>query len=297
MGRMAARDRAGAGGTGAGRRASAALVLLALLVLTGPARADNVDILLADLASGRDYKVRLAAAISLSRLADPRAIPGLLTALDDKDKTVRGAAVLGLGKLIDASTSESTRKRAIAALDKVAKGDPTDSATKQAIKVRDALAKLVTAAPIIKGGLYIDLAPMSSKAKGAEGLRDLMRATVETGVVKLDTRIMVAWPTGTPPGQKDLDKHAIRGFHIDGNILDVTVTEKGSASLVSCKLSMLIATYPGKSIFGFLEGGAKVQGSNTPKDIELAKRDCVQAVVEDLVAKKIMPTIRTKAGP
>ena len=131
----------------------------------------------------------------------------------------------------------------------------------------------------------------------AEGLRDLMRATVKKGLIKLDPKILLAWPSGKDPTQKELDKAVVRGYHLDGNILDVTVAEKGAASLVSCKISMLLATFPGKSIFGFLEGGARVQASNTAKDIELAKQDCVTAVVEDLVAKKIMPTIRTKAGP
>lgn len=292
------RDRVGwTGSTGRASLIAVALAFLVLLVGLGSARADNVDKLLGDLKSGRDYKVRLSAALSLAKLGDPRAIPGLLTALDDADKTVRGAAVVGLGKLVDGSTSDSTRQRAIAALDKLAKGDPGDAVTKQAIKVRDTIAKLATASPLVKGGLYIDLAPFSAKAKGAEAMRDLMRATVQKGLVRLDPKIMVAWPGGKAPTQKDLDKISARGFHVDGNILDLSVTQKGSASLVSCKISMLIATYPGKSIFGFLEGGARVQGSNNPKDIEAAKQDCVVAVVEDLVAKKIMPTIRTKAGP
>lgn len=276
---------------------AAAAVVLALLV--GVARADDVDDLLGDLKNGRDYKVRLAAALALTKRGDVRAIPGLLAALDDKDRNVRTTAVIGLGKLVDASSAESTRKRVIAALDEVAKGDPGDTATKQAIKVRDAIAKLGSAgsAKITQGGAYFDLAPMSAKAPGAEALRDLMRATVIKGLKRVDAGNMLEWPGGKAPTVKDLERAQVRGYHVDGNILEVTVTEKGAASLVSCRISMLIATYPGKSIFGFLEGGAKVQGSNTAKDIELAKQDCVTAVVEDLVAKKIMPTIRTKAGP
>lgn len=272
-------------------------MVLVLLALIAPARADNVDILLRDLQTGRDYKVRLSAALSLAKLADPRAIPGFLAALDDKDKAVRGAAVVGLGKLIDDSSSESTRKRAIAALDKVAKGDPNDTATKQAIKVRDAIAKLGATTAIVKGGMYIDLAPFSFKPKGAEALRDLMRTTAQKGLQKLDSKIMLAWPGGKAPTQKDFDRSQIRGYHVDGTIVDLGVTTKGSGALVSCRISMLIATFPGKSIFGFLEGGAKVTASNTARDIEAAKQDCVAAVVEDLVAKKIMPTIRSKAGP
>lgn len=288
------RDRAGAGRTGHRSLAAAALVLVAVI---GTARADNVDVLLGELESGRDYKVRLAAALSLAKLDDPRAIPAFIAALDDSDKAVRAAAVVGLGKVVDASTPEATRKQAIEALDRVAKGDPNDTATRQAKKVRDALAKLAPAAAIVTGGMYIDLTPMSAKIPDGEAMRVLMRATVEKGLRRLDPAIMLTWPGGKSPTQKDLDRSKVRGYHVDGNILDLTVTPKGSQTLVTCKISMLIATYPGKSIFGFLEGGAKVQGSNTASDIALAKQDCVTAVVEDLVAKKIMPTIRTKAGP
>jgi hypothetical protein len=57
----------------------------------------------------------------------------------------------------------------------------------------------------------------------------------------------------------------------------------------------LLASYPEKSIFGLLNGGASVQASGS--DVALAREDCVSAVVEDLIAKKIVPTINTKAGP
>jgi hypothetical protein len=288
------RDRAGAGRIGHRSLAAAALMLVAVI---GTAQADDVDVLLGELESGRDYKVRLSAALSLARLDDPRAIPAFIAALDDSDKAVRAAAVVGLGKVVDASTPEATRKQAIEALDRVAKGDPADTATRQAKKVRDALAKLAPATAIVTGGMYIDLTPMSAKIPDGEAMRVLMRATVEKGLRRLDPTIMLTWPGGKSPTQKDLDRSKVRGYHVDGNILDLTVTPQGSATLVTCKISMLIATYPGKSIFGFLEGGAKVQGSNTASDIALAKQDCVTAVVEDLVAKKIMPTIRTKAGP
>jgi len=60
---------------------------------------------------------------------------------------------------------------------------------------------------------------------------------------------------------------------------------------------MLLASFPDKSIFGMLNGGAKVQGSAAAKDIDPAGEDCVTAVVEDLIAKKIVPTINSKVLP
>jgi hypothetical protein len=46
-------------------------------------------------------------------------------------------------------------------------------------------------------------------------------------------------------------------------------------------------------MFGFLKGGASVQGGSNE---DLDKADCVSAVIEDMVMKKIIPAIKTKAG-
>jgi len=86
------------------------------------------------------------------------------------------------------------------------------------------------------------------------------------------------------------------GFYIDGTLNELKVKESGSSTTVSCKINMLLASYPDKSIFGLLNGGASVQASGRSTDIDLAREDCVSAVVEDLIAKKIVPTINIKAG-
>jgi hypothetical protein len=60
---------------------------------------------------------------------------------------------------------------------------------------------------------------------------------------------------------------------------------------------MFLASFPDKSVFGFLNGGAKVQASASPREVTLATQDCVAAVVESLITKQIVPTIKSKAGP
>jgi hypothetical protein len=101
------------------------------------------------------------------------------------------------------------------------------------------------------------------------------------------------WPGGTP-SKSALAAKKIDGFYVDGTLNTLTIKQSGSSSIVSCKISMLLASYPDKSVFGFLNGGASVQASSSEKDTELASEDCVSAVVEDLIAKKIVPTICTK---
>ena len=57
---------------------------------------------------------------------------------------------------------------------------------------------------------------------------------------------------------------------------------------------MLLADFPDKSVFGFLNGGASVTASSSQGDQDLAAEDCVTAVIENLIANKIVPTIKSK---
>jgi hypothetical protein len=50
-------------------------------------------------------------------------------------------------------------------------------------------------------------------------------------------------------------------------------------------------------MFAFPNGSADVDaGSSNPRAIADATSDCVGAVIEDLVATKVVPTLKAKAG-
>lgn len=278
-----------------GRLAVVLVALVALVAAPRLASADNVETLIGDLSGSSDYKVRLSAAASLAKLGDPRAIRPLIRALGkDSDKTVRGAAAVALGKLVTSETDPDLRAEAIAALGKAAKSDKDNFVKKQAKKWGDKLEQLEGGGGGGGGGtIYVDLGDMSAKTDDAAAMKKLMRTTTEKTFGKNASGMATKW-AGGKPSKKDLK--TIQAFHVDGTLNEVTTKPKGSAMIVSCKVNMLIATYPEKSMFGFLNGGASVQASNDPSDIELAKKDCVAAVVEDLVIKKIIPTIKAKAG-
>lgn len=275
-----------------------AVVILVLGVVAAPARADNVDTLISDLKSGSDYKVRLSAALSLAKLGEKRAIPAFIVALSDKDKTVRGAAALALGKLIDARTSAAQRTQVQTALERVVAKESSEVVKNQALKALTTIKAIGSTAVAVTGSVYIDVGPMSSKAKDGDNvkLKALMKKTAEKTFGAKGKDLMVTWPGGKVPTRKDLDAKKVSGFHVDGTLTELLVKRKGSAATVTCKVSMLIATYPEKSVFAFLDGGASVTASDDATDIRLAGEDCLAAVVEDLVAKKMIPTIRIKAG-
>lgn len=260
------------------------------------AHADRIDRLISQLESDDDYKVRLSAASSLAKTGDQRAIPALTKALlNDDDKNVRGLAATALGKLIDSKTSKKKREKARDALESAAKDDKASVVRKQAKRALAQLDALNSSGAGSAAGIYVNVGAMSDKASSDGKMRSLMRKTVEKTIKKkAATQMTTDWPGGKEPSAKQLAAKKAKGFHVDGTLVSLTTETKGSMTLVSCKISMLIATYPKKSMFGFLDGGAKVQAGSSATDVQYAQEDCVAAVVEDLVARKIIPTIQSK---
>src|SRR3954469_23884743 len=87
-----------------------AVIVAAIIALVNPrlAHADNVDTLINQLNNDDSDKVRLSAALNLTRNGDQKAILPMVKALgNDSDKNVRGACAVGLGKLVTASTKSS----------------------------------------------------------------------------------------------------------------------------------------------------------------------------------------------
>ena len=203
-------------------------------------------------------------------------------------KTVRGVAAASLAKVIDASVDKKTRDRVLAALKSSMKSDSNDFVREQAKKSFNVLSKITSGSA---GKIYVDVGTMS--AKGDEAIQKLMRSEAEKALSKAGSNFRVG---GKSPTKKQMRSKGFSAFHIDGSIVSLTTTKESSATLVTCKISMLIATYPKKSMFGFLKGGASVQASRSARDIALAKQDCVAAVVEDLVKKRIVPTILGRAN-
>src|SRR4051812_29369622 len=92
------------------------VVAIGLLLWGRPARGDTIDTSIRQMGDS-SYKVRLAAALALSKSRDPRAVIALADALQkDDDSTVRRVAALALGKMIDARTAEDARELGLDAL-------------------------------------------------------------------------------------------------------------------------------------------------------------------------------------
>jgi HEAT repeats len=269
------------------------LIPVFVLLVQGTAAAEDVDRLVVQLKED-DHKLRLSAAINLGNLGDKRAIPALTSALTDTNDSVRSAAVTSLGILVDGSTDQNTRQRVLTALDRLVKRDGNKHVQKQALNAYDRIRKLPTQS-LPSGGIYVNIGAMGTKAtQASDKLKRLMRTTTEQTFSKRASSMMTAWPAGGEPSAQQLRASKTSAYHVDGTLVTLETQNKGSATLVSCKVSMLIAKYPEKSMFGFLEGKASVESGSSPSEIQYAQEDCVTAVVEDLVSKKIIPTIQKR---
>jgi hypothetical protein len=276
-------------------------LLFTLIVLARVAHADGVDTLVKQLGDS-SQKIRLAAALNLAKAGDERAIlPLSKTLLQDKDASVRAAAAVGLGKLVGSSTKSSIKGLVVANLKTAAANDGSETVKQQAQKALTTITgggtTTTTGTTVATGGkgIYVNVGPMSSKTTSANNtkLRALMVKTTEKTLTKVASAMQQTWPGGLP-SKTALAQKGVSGFYVDGtlNVLDVKVA--GSGATISCKVSMLLADFPDKSVFGFLNGGASVTASSSQSDQDLASEDCVTAVIENLIATKIVPTIKSK---
>src|SRR5207247_1137647 len=147
--------------------------------------------------------------------------------------------------------------------------------------------------------IYVNIGPMASTT-GDPAVDAKLKGVMVKVANKTMTRISsnmasmpLAWSSGEP-SKAVFNPRLTSGFYIDGTVEELKVKETGSSMTVSCKINMLLASYPDRNIFGFLKGAASVQASGSRTEIAFAREDCVSAVVEDLIAKQIVPTITTK---
>jgi HEAT repeats len=271
----------------AGSRIAAACFVAVVCLWAAPAQADRVDDLARQLTDDPDYKVRLSAALNLGRLGDRRGVGPLTSALGDSDKTVRGVAAATLGKLVDAQVAEPTRTRIATELGRLAADDPDSFVRSQAARSA-ATIRAIRTAPATRG-VYVEIGPLTDASK--RGNKDLIpgmrRKLAEALGQKLPSLLSVR------PSESELSR--IASFYVDGTVTSLTV-QKGPPASVVCKVKLLLATYPGKSMFAFLDGGGEASSAGTSeRAIAEAASECVEAVVEDM-AGKLVPQIQARSA-
>ncbi len=272
------------------------VLAITMLFAARLAHADKIDDLIGDLDNDSD-RVRLTAVLALTNQQAPRSIPGLVKRMLDsgEKKNIRGLAANALGEVVSkGSPSAAQKKAAIDALTK-AKNDPEPFVS---AKAEAALSNagssgggVTPTAPGSYLGVYVNVGPFSAKDPAHKAA---MKKTADSKLSQLQPSWAQTWAGGGQPTAVQLAQKKFAGFYIDGTLDSVTVNKSGSTATVTCKVNAYLAEFPSKNIIAPGNGSANVQGGTSARDIELGTQDCVQAVIESLITKRIVPTIKSK---
>jgi len=283
-------------------RALAVVAACWMLAGAHPASADTVESAVHQLGDG-GYKVRLAAALSLSKSHDPRAVIALAGALrDDESATIRRVAALALEKMVDARTAVDARELALGALENAAQKDIDQKVRDTAAHVLKALSELRTkrAKPARgdKPEVFVNVDGTQDQSKQLpSGAGDRLTKIVKSRIE--GKGYATTWPSGGLPSVAELSSSRSRGFIVAAAVKKIEVSKQGTQTQIACTLVVRVAPWTGKdggerweaNRAASASGSAKATTGLRDRDIENGKRDCLEAVADDVTSRQIVPFI------
>jgi len=291
-------------------------VLTAWLLLFGRvARADSIDVNIRQMTDS-SYKVRLAAALALSKSHDPRAVIALADALErDAESTIRRVAALALGKMIEARTAEDARELGLEALADAGANDRDPKVRATALRAQQDLSGLrrrkkdpketgenKVAARTDRPGVFVNIDSATDQSNvapsdaGPRLLKILKRGIERTGYA-------TTWPGGLPT-QIELTASHARAFIVATSVKKIEISKISHQTQVSCKVEIRVAPWSGTdggekweaNKAASATGSAKAVTGNSDREIAGGVRDCLEAVAEDVTARQVMPFLKRLAN-
>lgn len=287
-------------------------VITACLLLCGVARADTIDVNIRQMGDS-GTRVRLAAALALSKSHDPRAVIALADALErDRDPTIRRVAALALGKMIDARTADDARELGLEALAQAADIDrdaKVRTTAQQAQQDLSGLRRRKKAQPAAvtqhvepKPAVLVNIDSATDQSKVApvdapERLSRLLRKSMER------SGYATSWPGG-PPTQVELASSHARAFIVASTVKKVEISKVSHQTQISCKVEIRVAPWSGTdggekweaNKAASASGSAKAMTGNSDREIAGGVRDCIEAVAEDVTSRQVLPFLKRLAN-
>ena len=283
-----------------------AVLTACLLLLSRTAAADAIDQNVKEMQS-KSQKVRLTAALALSKSKDPRAVLAVSGALNnDADPTVRRVAALALEKMLDASTAEDARELALDALDKAAKGDRDAKVKSTAESALKALAGLRRATPAstksTKPSVFVNVdSAVDQSNKAPKDAPDRVIKIVRRGIEK--TGYSTSWPGGLPTS-KELTQSKSQAYIVAANVKKIDISKGARQTTIACTVAIRVAPWSGKdggekweaNKAASASGSAKAMTGNSDRDVNAGMRDCLEAVAEDVTNRQVVPFLKRLAA-
>ena len=177
-----------------------AVIAACLLLCARAASADSIGRNVKELGAG-GYKVRLAAALALSKSKDARAVIALADALnDDTDATIRRVSALALEKMVDMRTEDDAKELAIDALERAAKSDRDGKVKASAAGALRALSGLKRGRTSHAGGdrpeVFVTIEASDQSKKAPSDVPARLTRVLKGQIAK--TGFASDWPGGLP---------------------------------------------------------------------------------------------------
>lgn len=282
-----------------------AVITACLLLCAHSARADQIAQNVKELSSARSSKVRLAAALSLSKSKDPRAVLAVSGSLnDDRDPTIRRVSALALEKMVDARTAEDARELALEALGRAARSDRDAKVKSTAAKALRALAHLrkvkkrVANAPAV----FVNIDATTDQSKRAPKDASVRLSNiVKRSIEKIG--YSTSWPGGLPTSE-ELSSSNAQAYIVASTVKKIDITRGGGRTTIACTVAIRVAPWGGKdggekweaNKAASASGSAKAQTGNSAREIAGGMRDCLEAVAEDVANRQVVPFIKRLAS-
>ena len=280
----------------------AACFLLAMPIAWG----DTVTSNIAQLEKGGTYKVRLAAALALSKSKDPRAVIALASSLTkDAEATIRRVSALALEKMIDSQTPDDAREFGFAALDQASSIDKDAKVKTTATATLASLASLRKkrgTASAKKPPVFINVdATIDQSKKMPRDGSDRVKQVVTSGVQR--TGYATTWPGGLPTSA-ELTSSRSRAFIVASTVKKVDIMKRGGKAQIACTVAIRVAPWAGKdggekweaNRAASASGSAKATTGARDRDIQSGVRDCIDAVTEDVTTRQVVPFLKRIAA-
>ena len=278
-----------------------AVIAACLVLCARAAHADEIDQNVRDLGGG-GYKLRLAAALTLSKSKDARAVIALADALmSDADATIRRVSALALEKMVDEHTPDDAKELSLDALERAAKSDKDDKVKASAVGALRALSGLRRGKSHGGGGarpdVFVDIEATDQSKKAPADAPARLAKVVKGQITK--SGYATDWPGGLPT-QSELSSSRSRAFIVASTVKKVEVTKTARNATVACTVSVRIAPWTGTdggekweaNKAASASGSAKAQTGTSQREIDGGVRDCLEAVAEDVTSRQVVPFLK-----
>jgi hypothetical protein len=259
------------------------LALIGALVLASAvasAQTDRSDYFIGLLGSSTSFSVRAQAALALGRVTPTSEVRTALTAaLRDEAPAVRAAAASAMQRLGDAqllaalraavgserdATVRDAEQRAIASIEAGGSSGSSGGSSASA-----------TATPRNTGTprYYVAVGQPgdNSSALSAAEIASLQRFIADQ-VGGVEGVVLAPSGETAAAGTRALRSNRLVGYFVDASVVSVEQTAEGTTA----RVSIILATYPGRDMRAMLSGSARVPNARGPEAVQRAVQGAVQ---------------------